>query len=159
MRILVCSLVILFSGCVTNPESYEFADWGDVGYDGFVNSIDTVAGAGAQNCGFFNLILDEGRAKAGSEGIKCARQAYNEGTPFKFGTVRIPTDSYAYEVLVRSSAGDNWLIVYDIIVDGTDPQIWFKKCESIKFRSSNLAYEGQNCAEYDGLNDPVWNDS
>jgi|GEM_PF-6201599 len=97
-------------------------------------------GAGAKNCGFFNLVLDEDRAKAESGGIKCARQAYDGGTPFKFGTVRLPTDSYDYEVLVRSSTGDNWLIVYDIMVDGTDPQTWFKKFESIKFRGRSLGY-------------------
>tara|TARA_R110002049_G_scaffold308955_1_gene515169 strand:- start:1456 stop:1935 length:480 start_codon:yes stop_codon:yes gene_type:complete len=159
MRLLAISIIALTVGCVSTPEIDEYLDWQNVGYDGFAKSIDTVAGDGAKNCGFFSVMSRDGRKASERFGIECAKNAYEQGFAFKFGTVRLPIDSYAHEVLVHSSAGENWLIVYDIIVDGSDPQIWFQKCESVTFPIRGVAYEGHNCVEYDGSNDPIWNDS
>ncbi len=154
---LAVPLFLLFAGCATAPDPGQYQNWQNVGYDGFAESIDIVAGSNARDCGFYNLMNKDARKAARQVGLGCAEQAFSEGVAFKFGTVRLPIDSYAYEVLIRSPDGENWLIVYDIIVDGTDPQIWFKKCESIAFPRRNGFYEGKDCIEYDGSNDPVWN--
>lgn len=158
MRYSIVVLLTLVAGCASGPETQNFPDWEGVGYEGFADSIDVVAGAGARNCGFFNLLTEEGR-RGRRRGIRCAQQAYADGVPFKFGTVRLPIDSYAYEVLVRSSTGENWEIVYDILIDGTSAQIWFRKCESISLSRNRPGYEVHDCAPYDGSEDPNWNGS
>ncbi|MEM7430355.1 MAG: hypothetical protein AAF351_00320 [Pseudomonadota bacterium] len=150
-------LFALLFGCVSALGIDDYLDWQHYGYDGFARSIDEVAGTDARNCGVYNLMSRDSRAAAESAGIQCARAAYEQGVAFKFGTVRLPIDSYAHEVLVRSSTGENWLIVYDIMIDGAAPQIWFQKCESVTFEGRNVTYEGNHCIEYDGSDDLIWN--
>lgn len=156
-RALLIPAFILLSSCAAAPNEFEFPSWGDTGYDGFVESIDIVAGSAAVNCGFFDLVNLEGDASNRDDGLDCALRSYRSGLPFKYGTVRLPEDSYAWEILVRSPEGENWLIVYDIMIDGTEPQIWFKKCEAVMFRKRLSSYEGKNCTKYDGSEDPTWN--
>ncbi len=156
MRVSVIVSLSVLVGCTSTPETFDFPAWENVGYEGFVESIDVVAGASARNCGFFNLLTGEGRAER-IRGLKCAEQAYADGAPFKYGTVLIPHDSYVYEVLLRTPTGENWRIVYDIMIDGTVPQIWFRICDSVSWARNGRAYEIHDCTPYDGSEDPVWN--
>ncbi len=158
MRIHAIVTLILLAGCSSTPEAFDFPDWGNVGYEGFADSIDVVAGSDAVNCGFFDLLTEEGRRDR-AHGVRCAKHAYADGIPFKFGTVRLPLDSYAYEVLLRSPSGENWRIVYDIMIDSTAPQIWFQKCESVEFERRPHHYRVHDCTPYDGSEDPNWSGS
>ena len=96
------------------------------------------------DCGFVNLIEDDSKKRLRA-GMHCARDAFAAGNAFRYGSVRIPMDSYATEVLVRSADGALWLLVHDVMIDGETPQFWVQRCERMRFKPDNSGFEIDGC--------------
>lgn len=64
---------------------------------------------------------------------------------FRYGSVRIPMDSYATEVLVRSADGSLWLLVHDVMIDGEAPQFWVQRCGKLRFKADYSGYLIEGC--------------
>ena len=77
--------------------------------------------------------------------MRCARDAFATGHAFRYGSVRIPVDSYATEVLVRSKDGALWLLVHDVMIDGEAPQFWVQRCERLRFKPDHSGFEIGGC--------------
>lgn len=141
--IAVCAVLAQAGAVAAEPDA-----WLNVGYKGFGESIAALAGSGAVDCGFVNL-LGESRPKRAQRkrAIACVRDASSRGVPFKFGTLRVPIDSYVHEVYVRTAAGERWKIVYDIMIDGDAPQQWNATCKDISVDPKTLYLNGTECVE------------
>lgn len=96
------------------------------------------------DCGFVNLIEDDSR-KALREGMRCAREAFRKSLPFRYGSLRIPQDSYAREILIRSSDGTLWLVTHDVMIDGDAPQLWKQRCTDLHFKPRNSGFVVSGC--------------
>jgi hypothetical protein len=137
-------LVLILSGvCVAEPEVIRH--WEPVGYQGFAESIDALAGPNAIDCGFLNL-LDEKLGDAAKEkAYQCVQMALMSKRPFKFGTLRIPTDSYGYEVLARTPQGELWRVTYDrMLTDDESGRQWSEVCKSVSIDRA-LVVRGRDC--------------
>lgn len=143
-HICICALPLLF-GCAAGPTNTSYPSWGEVGYVGLTEYVDRKAGPSALNCGFFETFDRRTPRPYEVPGFACVQYAIENQNPFKYGTVRIPIDSYAYEVLVRDDSGTYWEIVYDVMIDGDAPQQWVRRCESVELFPKFSAYEGKEC--------------
>ena len=92
------------------------------------------------DCGFVNLIEEPNRKKLRA-GMNCARNAFESGKSFRYGSVRIPIDSYAHEVLIRSADGTLWFLVHDRMLGDDDAQYWEQKCRKLTFKPRNAGFE------------------
>lgn len=133
---------------------YPKGSWANVAYRGFAESIDALTGQGAHDCGFIEVIGESEdfstrrkAKKTRAAANACVQQALRGGEPFKFGAVHLPIDSYTYEVLARATDGKLWLIVYDVMIDGTAGQQWNKVCESVSIDDETLFMKGIGCAD------------
>jgi hypothetical protein len=126
--------------------------WAPLGYDGFSESIDLLVGSSAVDCGFVNL-LETPNAATRHRAYDCVRTALKNGQPFKFGTLRIPIDSYAYEVLARTPTGELWQITYDrMLVAEEGQQQWNRICKSARVDRRTLVMMAENCvSKPDGI--------
>lgn len=143
--LLLFVIFIVVCSCAQNTY-IAVEPWPQISYTGFKGSIDKLAGEGATDCGFHDLMSKEGK-KSYKSGVRCAKEASKRGLPFKFGTVRLPIDSIAHEVLVLSQKSEYWLIVNDRMFDDDSPQQWTQKCKEIKFKNYVLFYQGVECTE------------
>ncbi len=152
------SIVCIVISCSSAPVVYDRSEWPAYGYPAFSKKINATSGADAINCGFYDLIHKSkpNGEKAWRESGQCIQYAVSAKQPFKVGSVRIPTDSYLYEILVFSPKKEYWLITLDAMVDGSDTQQRIKRCQNITFSSRHLLYEGVDCLEVS--NDSWWPD-
>lgn len=149
MRLLYVLLVtVLLSGCSV-VDIYEQGLWPQYAYPGFSEKIDRIAGSGAIDCGFYDRVSrDSDSLKKERSGLSdCVVKSIEKGRTFKFGSVRIPTDSYAYEVLVLSPDNEFWTITFDLMLDGSNAIHWVKRCEWVNVDIKSLSYKGDVCRE------------
>jgi hypothetical protein len=130
--------------------------WQPMGYQGFVESIDALVGPEAVDCGFFRIGGDEVTARVKRQAYQCVQSALKARQPFKFGTFRIPIDSYAHEILARSSRGELWQITYDVMLtDDETGQQWNQICNSVSIDKRTLLVLGTDCvSQPDGRLNP-----
>src|SRR5690348_1801254 len=88
--------------------------WDRVGNDEFRAAIDKLAGSKAIDCGFLNLNQKPARDDR-RRVVKCIADARRRGAAFKYGTSRVPLDSIADEIFVRTRSGQTWILVYDVL--------------------------------------------
>jgi hypothetical protein len=135
-------LVLTLAACASVPPSPQ--TWEVCRCDWLEQQARELAGPGMIDCGFVNLIGgrsgDEVRA-----GMRCARMAVKTSAAFRYGSVRIPMDSYATEVLVRSADGSLWLLVHDVMIDGEAPQFWAQRCGKLRFKADYSGYLIEGC--------------
>ena len=116
-----------------------------MGYQGFAESIDALVGPAAIDCGFLNLLDEKLGEAAKRKAYQCVRSALSGRQPFKFGTLRIPTDSYGYEVLARSPQGELWRVTFDLMLtDDESGRQWNQVCKSVTI-DADLIVRGKNC--------------
>ena len=139
------SICLLALGCAAEPPKLDYPPWGEVGYQGFAEYVDRKAGRDALNCGFFETFDRRRQRTYKVPGFACVDHAIRNGLPFKYGTVRLPIDSYAFEVLVRDSSGAYWDITYDVMIDGDAPQQWVKQCKFVELDHRFSTYEVGSC--------------
>ncbi len=136
---------IVATSCTSGPPILEYPPWGDVGYNGFSEYVDQKAGPNALNCGFFETFDRRRQRSYKVPGFDCVRHAVENNLSFKYGTVRLPIDSYAYQVLVRDESGVFWDITYDVMIDGDAPQQWVRRCEIVELIAQYSSYQVEDC--------------
>jgi hypothetical protein len=133
-------LALTLAACASAPPP----SWRECHCDSIEERARNLAGSGMIDCGFVNLIEDRSRETLRA-GMRCARHAFESSTAFRYGSIRIPVDSYATEVLVRAADGSLWLLTYDIMVDGDTPQSWVQRCERLRFKAHNSGFVVDGC--------------
>src|SRR5262245_57997208 len=135
----------MLTGCAAAPilDRPNHGAWQPMGYAGFSESIDALVGSTAIDCGFLNMLDTKTTDAMKRRASDCVQAAMSGGQPFKFGTVRVPIDSYAYEVLARSSTGELWQITYDqMLLEEDGAQQWNKVCKSATLERGTLFLTG-----------------
>ena len=122
--------------------------WEAFGYEGMADEINRLAGASSVNCGIRNYLESGDPVNAHMSPVEsraCIKQSIHTKTPFRYGSIRIPIDSFLFDALVLSEAGEFWTIRYDVMVDGTHNANFIERCKSVRVDYSRLAYEGIDC--------------
>lgn len=119
--------------------------WPNAGYPGFDRSIDALVGPTAIDCGFIALRTDKIDTKARQAAYACVQQAMRDKVPFKFGTFRVPIDSFTTEVVARGPDGTLWFVVFDVMPGGDAPQQWNMVCKTVKLDPSSLVLDSRDC--------------
>ena len=132
------SLVAICGACMAHP-------WPFCCYEGFVESVDALAGPSAIDCGSLNSGQKSGDAQR-RQAAKCVRDALTRERPFKF---LVGLDDSHLQVLVRSRQGELWIASYwqersrvDIAEHASN-----KVCKSVSFDEETLGFQGQDCID------------
>lgn len=148
---LLAITALSLTACATSPSKpVNTSNWEDFGYEGMAAKINRLAGTGSINCGIHNHMEPEdpvNKILTPQESKACIKAAMKAGTPFRYGSIRIPTDSFLFDALVRSSTGELWTIKYDYMIDGSSNHHFIKRCKSASVDYSNLTYEGVDCQD------------
>ena len=136
-------IIPLLVSCTNSLIVFEGGGWGKTGV---FELAFKKAGEDAIDCGFHNLLTKEGR-KTRKIGFECIMRAEAQDKAFIYGTYRLPLDSYAMEILIRTSSREYWTVVYDRMLGENESQLWLNLCDSIKFHKRKYYYEEKNCNE------------
>ena len=136
-------LLTLMSGvCVAAP---PVSHWEPRGYQGFTESIDALVGPDALDCGFLNLLDEKLSETSKRAAYQCVQSALSGKRAFKFGTLRIPADSYGYEILARTPQGELWRVTFDLMLtDDESGQQWNQVCKAASI-DKQLIVHGKDC--------------
>jgi len=146
MRLMILASSLLLCACAANGARPTGQNWSSAGYQGFAASIDSFVGP-AIDCGFFNLLVDKPASAVRRQARACVERAIAAGLPFKYGTERLPIDSYATEVIARTPDGKLWMIVFDVMIDGDAPQQWNQVCRTVAVDTRTMIINAQGCEE------------
>ncbi len=142
--------LIIITGCSTHSSlNTASIEWKPMGYSGFIESINNLLGENSVNCGFYDITRNIGEPRStnrrlADKGLNCAIKADRSGKSYKYGTKRLPVDSYAYEILLKTSDSEYWLIVLDVMLGSDDDtQLWIEKCSNVIFQEKS--YKGIDC--------------
>lgn len=147
-RIFLTTLVL--TACTAAPVTQNSIAWRDFAYEGFGEKVNRLAGDEAIHCGVVNLVNTNDPTNKGAsldQGKACIARAIAAGQPFKFGTVRIPLDSYLFEAVVGTSQNEFWIVHYDVMVDGTDNQHFIRRCRSLEVKNGGATFAGSDCVD------------
>lgn len=123
-------------------------DWSQVGNSAFRAAITKLVGSDMVDCGLFSLDgLENPKRSERRRALNCIADARKRGVPFKYGTRRIPIDSFADEVYVGSAAGETWMLIFDVMVVDYTYQMWIQRCESVSIDRKTLIMHGEKCEE------------
>jgi hypothetical protein len=123
-------------------------DWPMLGNASFRATIDKLVGPDAVDCGVYALtVVDKPRRADRRRVSTCIADASRRGVPFKYATRRIPIDSMADEVYLRSTSGEMWVLVFDLMLGDPSIQIWYNKCALVSVDSKTLIIFGEKCEE------------
>jgi len=147
MRLLALVSSMLLCSCATATPPPGAHAWNPTGYEGFVESIDALVGPTVVDCGFFDLLERKPASKVRRKAHACVEQAITAGQTFKYGTLRLPIDSFATEVIARTADGKLWMIAYDIMIDGEAPQQWNQICQKVVVDPRTMIINAQGCVE------------
>ena len=147
MRLVAVMSSMLLCSCVTAGSQPIGKAWTSAGYEGFAESIDALVGPGFVDCGFFILVADKPASAVRRQARACVERAISAGQTFKYGTERLPMDSYATEVIARTADGKLWKIVFDIMIDGEAAQQWNQICQSVAVDSRTMIIDASGCIE------------
>ena len=127
--ILMCAI----TGCANKEKPDLNMPWKPFGFEGLLEKVNFIIVEDSRNCGYHNLLTDEGR-NSYDYGFDCVIESDELGVPFFIGTVRLPHDSYAYEVTIRDENSEYWFITYDKITWAeNENQLWVDICKQAKF--------------------------
>jgi hypothetical protein len=137
-RMLIALIASAGAGCVGGPSQ---SGWPRT----FDADITRVAGEGVVDCGFFRLD-GAGPASERRAARACMAEARNQGRPFKYGTLRVPMDSFAWEVFVHTPGGD-FLFVQDEMVLQDFVQRWLQQCAKVEVHRCTGIIVAEQCAD------------
>jgi len=147
----IIALVLLLASCTSNLVTVNDASaWSSFAYEGFGNKISRLAGNEAIDCGVINQINTNDPTNKNNSLKKarsCIEKSGSNGLPFKFGTVRIPIDSYLFEAITFTPAKEYWIVHYDYMVDGSSNMHVIKRCKGLDLKRSDSTFTGINCIE------------
>ena len=139
----------LFTACTSQPvKQVDTSPWEAFGYKGMAEKINRLAGTNSINCGIRNHLEANdpvNKQMTPIDSRACVEAAIQSKTPFRYGSIRIPIDSFLFEALVLTNTGEYWLINYDSIIDGSGSLHDIDKCESINFDYTTMSYSGLQC--------------
>jgi hypothetical protein len=130
-------------GCATAPPRPD--SWASAKAPNLVELVNKLAGPEAIDCGFINQLGEEESHAGWRAAMRCASAALEHGEPFKFGTYRIPMDSYTHEIVVRGADGQLWFLVLDVMLDGDAPQFWQERCTSVTPDAASFTFLASGC--------------
>lgn len=110
--------------------------------------INRLAGSNSINCGIRNHVEASDPVNTHmtpTDSRACVKAAIQSKTPFRYGSIRIPIDSYLFEAAVLTKSGEYWLINYDSMVDDSGSLHDIARCKSINFDYAAMIYSGINC--------------
>ncbi|MET0355689.1 MAG: hypothetical protein ABW044_02870 [Cellvibrio sp.] len=143
------SAVLITSACTSAPvKPSNTSNWVDFGYEGMAAKINRLAGVGSINCGIRNHIEPDdsvNKLLTPNESKACVKAAMKANTPFRYGSIKIPTDSYLFDALVLSSNGEFWTIKYDYMLDGSGNHHVIQRCKSASVEYAEMIYRGTDC--------------
>jgi len=148
MRAAVLLSLVWFAGCAsTAPPVWPGPGWQIGGNAEFREAVQTLAGSEAVDCGLHEMSrpLDpvmQRRAHA------CVSAALRGEGAFKFGTARVPADSFVTEVLVRAGDGKLWFLVYDWIPIENYAAQFNSICSNASVDRKTLYVDAGQCKEY-----------
>lgn len=145
---IICSAVVLAACTPQVVKQWDTSPWKAFGYKGMAAKINRLAGIDSLNCGIHNKLESNDPANSHmtqTDSRDCVKQSILTKTPFRYGSIRIPTDSYLFDVLVLSSTGEYWTVRYDAMLDGSGSAHFIERCNSVKINYSDLTYEGVDC--------------
>ena len=145
----IVTLVALLGGIAPAALAIKLPllDWADVGNEEFRAAVDKLAGKESIDCG---LVLMAGKQPDGAgrrKALACMADAQSRKVAFKFGTSRVPLDSHVTEVYVRTSSGETWQLVFDLMPLENVYQTWIAACDSVEVDPTTLYLSGENCEE------------
>lgn len=145
----IVPVALLLLSCATSQQTTPDGNvWASFAYEGFGAKVERLAGGDAIDCGVINRVNKNDPINKGNS-IKRARACVDKsvasGVPFKYGTVRIPLDSYLFEALVYTPTNEYWIVHYDVMLDGTDNMHVIKRCKRIDLARSDSIFEGVDC--------------
>lgn len=140
--------IFLLSACYHSTKPANTLPWENFGYMGMANKINNLAGAASINCGIRNYLSKDDPVNtqiSPSDSKYCIKNAIETNTPFRYGSIRIPVDSFLFQALVLSSKGEFWLIQYDSMVDGSSSLHDIQRCKSVNIDYAKITYSGNEC--------------
>lgn len=138
-------LLLGWMGVVAAADPAATQRWKYMGYDGFVESIDALAGPSAIDCGFLDRRNETFASPRVRQAADCVGAALNGREPFKFGT--IPPNSNVIYVLLRSAAHELWEVRYERTLskrDLVETQL-SQKCKNMTFDAGAVTFMGIDC--------------
>lgn len=147
--LLVILTAATLAACTTHTvKEPDKTAWQAFGYKGMAAKINRLAGSNSFNCGIYNKLEPNdpvNKQMSVADSRACIKQSLNSKIPFRYGSIRIPTDSYLFDALILSSTGEFWTVRYDTMLDGSGSAHFIERCNSVKVDYSDLTYEGVDC--------------
>ncbi|NOT86563.1 MAG: hypothetical protein HOP03_00100 [Lysobacter sp.] len=148
-------LIIALASCASVQVSPPRAgSWTDLCYTDFDRDVSETVGEPVVDCGFLSAIsskTDRSATKA------CARDAVNNGKPFKFGYSSFGYDSAFCDVALRRADGQLISFFFDSDVtgqfgtNGNNSTVWTSRCSAIEFKPGTIGhgsfFDMQGCVE------------
>lgn len=145
----IAIFIVLLTACSTTAvKEPETSPWVAFGYRGMAGEVNRLAGKESLNCGIHNHLDVNDPVNSHmtiADSRACIKSAIGTQTPFRYGSVRIPLDSYLFDALVLTASGEYWSIKYDSMLDGSDAQRFIERCDDVKIDYKSLQYEGIGC--------------
>jgi hypothetical protein len=139
MRCALPILCLLLGGCASTAPSFAWPQT-------FDTEIARVAGDEVVDCGFLNVNRGGSPAAHRRAARDCMARARQQNKAFKYGTVRVPIDSTASEVLVQTRQG-TYLFIQDEMVLQNSVQRWSRRCERAEVDSRTGIISATGCSE------------
>lgn len=147
----IAPFALLLLSCATSQQTTpDGSAWTSFAYEGFGAKVERLAGTDAIDCGVINRVNKNDPVNKGNSVRKaraCVEESVANGVPFKYGTVRIPLDSYLFEALVYTPSKEYWIVHYDVMLDGIDNMHVIKRCKQIDLARSDSIFEGVDCVD------------
>ena len=141
MRVAITLLTCGLAGCAGAPYSKE--PWPTI----FAEDLRHIAGESFADCGFHDLLNRKPSRAERRDVLACLEGARRAGKSSRFGTFRLPIDSYAWEVYLRTTNGDAWMLVVDQMVDEESAQYWVLKCREVEVDRATLVLRREDCVQ------------
>jgi hypothetical protein len=138
-------LVALLWACTSFADRPGHGPWEPVAYVGFVESIDRLAGEGAIDCGMHDFVEKQLTWSEKRAAYGCVQHALRTGVPFKYGSQRVPIDSIATEVVVRTPDSALWLITHDRMLGEEAQQQWNQTCRTVQVDRRTMIISRVDC--------------
>ena len=141
--------IFLLSACSSqSTKRFHTSAWEDFGYEGMAGKINRLAGTTSANCGIRNHLASNdpvNKQMSVAQSRSCIKTAIKQQTPFRYGSIRIPIDSFLFSALVLSQTGEFWLIDFDSMIDGSGSLHNIKKCSSVQIDYLYITFNGTDC--------------
>ncbi len=147
---LLLSLAMLSACALHATKAPNTTLWDDFGYEGMAEKINRLAGKDSNNCGIRNYLEESdpvNKQITPSESRACIKKSMKAKQPFRYGSIKIPSDSYLFEAVLLSETGEYWIIKYDYMIDGSSNHHFIDRCKTIDVDYQALSFKGEECQE------------